>query len=88
MAQQRIGTAMEAAAHLLVVPWSAFVGAFLYYAGLTLVAISGTQLPDAAMAAAYLLPAIAYGIFLLSRLVRAVAAVHVDIGHLALPRLQ
>ncbi len=88
MANQRIGTAATAAAHFLAVSWSAFVVAFLYYVALTLVAISVEQLPDAAMVASYLLPVAAYALFLLSRVVRAVSGVHVEIGHLAVPRLQ
>ena len=60
----------------------------MFYVGLTLVAISVEQLPDVAMAAAYVLPVVAYVLLLLARAVRALAGVSVQIGHLAVPRLQ
>ena len=88
MVNHRIGTAATETVNFLAVPWNAFVAAFLYYVALTLVAISVEQLPDVAMAVSYLLPVAAYALFLLSRLVRAVSAVRVEIGHLAVPRLQ
>ena len=72
----------------VAVPWGAFVSAFLFYVVLTLVAISVQQLPDVAMAAAYLAPVAAYLLLLLTRMVRALAAVPVQIGQLAVPRLQ
>ncbi len=88
MTRQHFGTAAAAIGSFLSVAWGAFVAAFLYYVALTLVAISVEQLPDAAMVAAYLLPVAAYLLLLLSRAIRAVAAVPVEIGQLALPRLQ
>ncbi len=88
MTHQNIRSAAATTTSFFAVPWGAFVAAFLYYVGLTLVAIGVEQLPDAAMAAAYLLPAGAYAALMLSRVVRAVAAVPVEIGHWAQPRLQ
>ncbi len=80
--------AATATATFFAVPWSGFVAAFLYYVGVTMVAISVERLPDITMSVAYLLPVAAYGMLLLSRIVRAVASVPVEIEHWALPRLQ
>ncbi len=88
MANNRIGTAARTAAAFLTVPWGAFVVAFLFYVVLTLVAIGGQDLPDAAMAVAYLAPVAAYLLVLLSRLLHAVASLPVQIGQLSAPRLQ
>ena len=88
MTTQHISKAAGATGVFLAVPWAAFVAVFLYYVGLTLVAISVEQLPDLAMAASYLLPVAGYGLLLLSRMVRAAAAMPVEIGHWAQPRLQ
>ena len=85
---QRLRKAATATATFFAVPWGAFVVAFLYYVGLTLVAISVDRLPDIPMAAAYLMPVAAYVVLLLSRVVRGVALVPVEIEHWALPRLQ
>ena len=88
MIHQRFRTAATATAMFFAVPWGAFIAAFLYYVGLTLVAVSVEQLPDMAMGAAYLLPVAAFAALLTLRVVRAVLAVPVEIEHWALPRLQ
>ena len=88
MAVHRTKSATTATAAFLMIPWGAFVAAFLFYVGLTLVAISVTQLPDLAMAAAYLLPIAAYAVILFVRALRALAAVPVQFRPLAVPRLQ
>ena len=88
MANHRFRTAASLTVGFLAVPWSAFVSAFLFYVGLTLVAISVEQLPDLTMGAAYLMPVAAYGLLLLVRTMRALAAMPVHIGQLAVPRLQ
>ena len=64
----------------LTVPWNAFVGAFLYYVGLTLLAIGVANLPTLFVAVAYLLPVGAYVGLLVSRAVRALAALPIELG--------
>ncbi len=78
----------RAAASFFIVPWGAFVAAFLYYVGVTLVAIGGSDLSDVTVAVIYLLPAAVYLLVLTSRALHGLAALPVHIGHLALPRLQ
>ena len=63
------------------IPWNAFVVVFLYYTGLTLLAISVGELSGTFMAAAYLMPAAPYAVLLAHRVMRALAAVKIDIGH-------
>ena len=88
MANHRIRAAAGPAMAFVSMPWSAFVTVFLFYVVLTLVAISVEQLPDVAMAAAYLVPVAAYALLLSVRALHALAAVPVQIGQLAVPRLQ
>ncbi len=66
--------------HALLVPWDAFVAAFLYYVGLTLLAIGVANLPVLFVAVAYLLPVVAYVGLLVMRAVRALAAMPIDLG--------
>ncbi len=88
MAGYRIRSVASVALAFFAVPWTAFVAAFLYYVGLTMLAISGEQLTDLAVAATYLVPVAAYALLLATRVTRALAAVPVQIGQLAMPRLQ
>ena len=88
MAKSSSYSAASAVISFVAIPWGAFVAAFLFYVGLTMIAIGVEQLPDFAMAGAYLLPVAAYVLLLVSRAVHAVAAVPVQIGQLAVLRLQ
>ncbi len=88
MATHRIKNAAQVTVAFFAIPWAAFVVVFMFYAGLTIVAIGVEQLPDVPVAAAYLLPAAAYGLLIVTRAVRALAAMPVQIGQLAVPRLQ
>ena len=74
-------SAIHALAGAVSVSWSAFVGVFLYYTALTLVAIGAAELSVTFVATAYLLPVALYAIVLANRAVRALAAVQIDIGH-------
>jgi hypothetical protein len=58
---------------LVAVPWDAFVGAFLYYAILTLVVLGGADLDSPVMAAAYLAVPVAYGLVVARRAMGALA---------------
>jgi hypothetical protein len=58
----------------VAVPWNAFVGAFLYYAVLTVVAVGVPELSDRFMAVAYLAPVAAYVGLLATRCVFAMGA--------------
>ena len=80
--------ALSASRAFFSVPWAAFVGVFLYYVVLTVVAISVEQLPDVAMTAAYLAPPVAYLAVLLARALRLAESVPVEVGPLAMLRLQ
>ena len=64
----------------LVVPWNAFVGVFLYYTALTLVMIGGGEISEGFVAAAFLIPVALYAALLMSRAVRGLAGLRVDIG--------
>ncbi len=64
----------------VAVPWDAFVGAFLYYTLLTLIAIGVNDLSNGFMAVSYLLPVGLYVVTLVTRAVRALAAMPIDIG--------
>lgn len=68
---------MKAAA----LPWGAFVAAFLYYTALTLITIGVGELSGVFVAVTYLVPVALYGVVLVSRGLRALAAVQIDIGH-------
>jgi hypothetical protein len=72
-----LGAGLRAA---LMVPWNAFVAAFLYYTLLTLLAIGVADLPNLFVAVAYLLPPAAYLGLLATRAVNALAALPIDIG--------
>ncbi len=64
----------------VAMPWNAFVAAFLYYVGLTLLAIGVADLPTMFVAVTYLLPVAAYAGLLGTRAVRALAALPIDLG--------
>jgi len=71
------GSALLAA---ILVPWNAFVGAFLYYTVLTLLAIGVADLPTVFVVVAYLLPVGAYAGLLVHRAVHALAALPIELG--------
>jgi len=58
---------------LVAVPWDAFVGAFLYYAILTLVVLGGADLSSPFMAAAYLAVPVTYGLLVGGRVMATLA---------------
>jgi hypothetical protein len=64
----------------VAVPWNAFVAAFLYYTLLTLLVLGIANLPALFIAVAYLLPVCLYVGLLVSRAVRALAALPIDLG--------
>ncbi len=64
----------------VLVPWNAFVAAFLYYTLLTLIAIGVADLPAMFVAVAYLLPVALYAGLLVFRAVHALAALPIDIS--------
>lgn len=64
----------------LLVPWDAFVVAFLYYVGLTLLAIGVANLSVLFVGVAYVLPVGAYVGLLAMRAVRALADLPIDLG--------
>jgi hypothetical protein len=55
------------------VPWNAFVAAFLYYTLLAVLMLGGGRFGAPAVAGAYAMPALAYGVTVAVRLVRAAA---------------
>jgi hypothetical protein len=59
---------------VLSVPWNAFVAAFLYYTLLALLSLGGLSPSASTVAAAYAAPVIVYGLVLVARAVRRVAA--------------
>jgi hypothetical protein len=78
MTQLRSATAPVLSA--LLVPWNAFVGAFLYYVVLTLLAIGVADLPVTFVVITYVLPFAAYAALIGTRAVRALAALPIDLG--------
>jgi hypothetical protein len=64
----------------ILVPWNAFVGAFLYYVLLTLLAIGVANLATAFVVISYLLPLLAYAALIGTRAIRALAALPIDLG--------
>jgi hypothetical protein len=64
----------------VMVPWNAFVAAFLYYTVLTLLVLGIANLAGLFMAVAYLLPVALYVGLLGLRAVRALAALQIDLG--------
>jgi hypothetical protein len=64
----------------VIVPWNAFVAAFLYYVALTMLAIGVADLPTVFVALTYMLPLVAYGALIGTRAVRALAAMPIDLG--------
>ncbi len=64
----------------VMVPWNAFVAAFLYYTILTLLVLGIANLPALFIAVAYLLPVGLYAGLLASRAIRALAALPIDLG--------
>ncbi len=64
----------------ILVSWDLFVAAFLYYVLLTLLAIGVAALPTVFMAITYLLPVAAYAVLVVTRAVRALAALQIDLG--------
>ena len=69
-------TAMTRVAAAFSLPWTAFVGAFLYYTLLTLVAVAAQDLP-AAFIGAYGVPVVLYACVIA---IRALAKLRVDFG--------
>ncbi len=63
------------------VPWNVFVGVFIYYVLLTMLAIGVADLATAFMAVAYLLPLAGYLGLLTTRGVHALASLPIEIGH-------
>lgn len=61
-------------APLFALPWDAFVGGFLYYVVLAVLALAGLSPPVAVVALAYLAPALAYLGLVTARLAGASAA--------------
>ena len=72
---QRSNTAGGAFLRFVAVPWGAFVAAFLFYVGVTLVVFSVEDLPDVLTVAAYLLPVAAYVLVLAARAAAALVGV-------------
>jgi hypothetical protein len=66
IAQPKAGALIE----LVAVPWDAFVGAFLYFALLTLVLLGGADLSAPLLAAAYVAVPAAYALVIGGRLAR------------------
>jgi len=64
-----------------VVPWNAFVAAFLYFTLVTAAVIGGADISRLAMAVAYLLPFSLYASVLVSRALHALSAITIDIEH-------
>ncbi len=58
----------SAAIALVAVPWNAFVGAFLYYTLLALLAFGGVSPSLAVVGTAYLAPVVAYAVTIAARL--------------------
>ena len=58
---------IRAAAHLVSLPWNAFVGGFLYYTLLAVLALAGLSPSVAIVATAYLAPAVAYLVYVAGR---------------------
>jgi hypothetical protein len=52
----------------LMVPWNAFVAAFLYYALLAMIVLGGVSPDTAVVGTAYLAPIVAYAVVVLFRL--------------------
>jgi len=65
----------------VALPWNAFVAAFLYYTLLTLFVIGGADLGAGLMAVAYILPPALYAGLLLTRALKAIASIEIDIFH-------
>ena len=72
--------ALHYLASAFLLPWGAFVAAFLYYVLLTLVTIGIDQLPPLFIAGSYLLPVALYAGVLGSRAVHALSNITIDIG--------
>jgi len=69
-------SALAKSIDFVAVPWAMFVAAFLYYVGLTLVAIGVEQVSDRFMAIGYLAPLAAYIGILLVRAFHAIPHGH------------
>jgi len=78
MAAGNLGRGFVAA---VVVPWNAFVAAFLYFTLLTAAVIGGADISRLVMAVAYLLPLSLYTSLLVSRALHALSAITIDIDH-------
>ena len=63
----------------LSIPWTGFVAVFLYYVGLTLVAIGVGELPGLFIAVSYAVPVVAYLAILASRGLSALARLPVEL---------
>ena len=72
MTARRIGSAVS-------MPWGLFVAVFLYYVGLTLLALGADQLSEAFVAVSYLLPVAVYAALLVKRAVRRLVGMPVEL---------
>ena len=63
----------------LSIPWAGFVAVFLYYVGLTLIAVGVGELSGLFVAVSYALPVVAYLALLTSRGVGALARLPVEL---------
>ncbi len=59
---------IQSIASLFTVPWTAFVAGFLYYTFLTVLALAGLSPSSAVVATAYLMPAVAYLVYVAARM--------------------
>jgi hypothetical protein len=66
---------LDALVAFVAVPWAFFVAAFLYTVVFTLVVISGVDLSSTVLVAGYGAPLAAYGLTLLSRVLRGLASI-------------
>lgn len=63
----------------IALPWNAFIGAFLYYTLLTLIAVGGIDLSAGFMISAYAVVPVIYGAVLLTRAFQALASLRIDL---------
>ena len=63
----------------VTLPWNAFIGAFLYYTLLTLIAVGGVNTSAGFMVVAYAVVPVIYGAVLLTRAFQALAALRIDL---------
>ncbi len=63
----------------VTLPWNAFVGVFLYYTLLTLIAVGGLDVSAGFMIVFYAVAPVVYGGVLLTRAVQALASIRIDL---------